>query len=63
MDLYVTARETAPRYLVVPLKLVVHSAHHYATVVRVTMPNAHCMRTSAVTTNQTVAMSSPTLTN
>jgi hypothetical protein len=49
MDLYVTARETVPRYLVVPAKLVVHSAHHYATDVGVTTPNAHCLRTCAVT--------------
>jgi hypothetical protein len=49
MDLYVTARETAPRCLVVPVKLVVHSAHHYATVVGVTTPNVHCLRTFGVT--------------
>jgi hypothetical protein len=49
MDLYVTARETVPRYLIVPAKLVVHSAHHYATVVGVTTTTAHYLRTCAVT--------------
>jgi hypothetical protein len=63
MDLYVTARETAPRYLIVPVKLVVHFAHHYAIVAGVTTPNVHYLRNYAVTWNQTVVMSNPTLTN
>jgi hypothetical protein len=62
MDLYVTGRETAPRYLVVPVKLVVYSAHHYATVVGVTTPNVRGLSTCSVTWNQTVVMSNPTLT-
>ena len=63
MDLYVAARETVPRYLVVPVKLVVHFAHHYATVVGVTTSNANCMRTYAVTWYQIMVMSNPTLNN
>ncbi len=55
--------ETAPRYLVVPVKLAVHAAHHYATVVGVTTTNVHCLITYAVTWNQTVVMSNRTLTN
>jgi hypothetical protein len=43
------ARETAQRYLIVPAKLVVHCAPHYATVVGVTTPTAHYLRTCAVT--------------
>ncbi len=42
MDLYVAAWETVPRYLVVPLKLVVHSVHHYATVVGGSGNNTEC---------------------
>jgi hypothetical protein len=63
MDQFVTAMETAPKYLFVPVKLVAHSAHHYATVVGVTTPNVNCLRTYAVTWNQMVVMSNSTLTN
>jgi hypothetical protein len=63
MDLYVAARETALRYLIVPVTLVVHSAHHYATVIGVATLNVHCLRTYAVTWNPPVVMSNPTINN